>query len=73
MDVRAIAPGFAERPPPAHSGAFPHRFAIGEMNAAASSSSLCEAWGGGPPKVVEGPRGRAEDAAATLADVTSES
>jgi hypothetical protein len=43
------------------------------MKTAASLSSLREAWGGGPPKVVEGPRGSAENASITLANLNMKS
>jgi hypothetical protein len=49
--IKTVAPGFA---------VLPHRFAIWAMKTLSFSSSLSEAWGGGPLKAVEGPRGSAE-------------
>jgi hypothetical protein len=53
-------PAEAARPPPA-SGVRPHRLAIGEMKPVARFIlPIAKRWGGGPPKVAEVPRTRAE-------------
>ncbi len=68
--VRVFRPAKAVRPPPA-SGVLPHRFAIGEMKPSTLFIlPIAKRWGGGPPKVVEGPRGRAENAAKWLRKLT---
>jgi hypothetical protein len=47
---------------------------MGEMKTAALFIlPIAKRWGGGPPKVVEGPRESAEDAAATSAEWNMES
>jgi hypothetical protein len=71
---RALAALFraakAVRPPPA-SGVRPHRFAMGEMKPSALFIlPIAQRSGGGPPKVVEGPRGSAETAAKWLRKLT---
>ncbi len=57
------------RPPP-RSAVLPHRFATGETKTAALFIlPIAKRWGGGPRNAVEGPRGSAENTAATLADL----
>jgi hypothetical protein len=67
LGMAPVPPSSAVRPPPAHLGVLPHRFAIGELNNGVPSSPRCRRHGGVRPKAERGPRESAERAAVTLA------